>query len=182
VSESAAEDHRAGELQQGGVQLGSSFPAGRDASPVVQPGVGAFDRPAVAAVRVGRFRLAFTAAPDFAGAGGCGLAGAAASADPWLDLAGAYSLALPVGVVAAVGPQLVWPPLVAFEELVEQRQQVPLLVLVAGRQADRQGRAAPVDDQVKAASRTAADGARDLAAPFFASTVEASTSARCQAI
>lgn len=50
--ESAAEDDGECELAEGEVELGSSFPTGGDASVVVQPGVGAFDRPALGCLRV----------------------------------------------------------------------------------------------------------------------------------
>ena len=50
--EAAAEDDGAGELCEGEVELGSAFPAGRDAAVCVEPGVGAFDRPALGCLRV----------------------------------------------------------------------------------------------------------------------------------
>src|SRR5438309_12022698 len=57
---------------------------------------------------------------------------------------------------------------------------MPLLVLVAGRESHRQRRAACVYGQVEAAAGAAAERARDLLAPFFASTSEASTITRDQ--
>jgi len=59
---------------------------------------------------------------------------------------------------------------------------VALLVLVAGRQPDRQRRAGRVDRQVETAAGAAAEAARDLGAPLLASTSEASTIARDQSI
>ena len=56
--ESAAEDECGGELGEGEVELWSSFPAGRDAAVVVEPGVGAFDRPAFGCLRVAGAALA----------------------------------------------------------------------------------------------------------------------------
>src|SRR5438445_8872094 len=57
---------------------------------------------------------------------------------------------------------------------------MPLLVLVAGRESHRQRRAACVYGQVVTAAGPAAERARDLLAPFFASTSEASTITRDQ--
>jgi len=64
--------------------------------------------------------------------------------DPRLDRALPQLLAQRLGVVAAVGPQLARAQ-PASEQLVHQRQQLALLVLVAGRQPDRQRRAGRVD-------------------------------------
>jgi len=64
--------------------------------------------------------------------------------DPRLDRALPQLLAQRLGVVAAVGPQLARAQ-PASEQLVHQRQQVALLVLVAGRQPDRQRGAGRVD-------------------------------------
>jgi hypothetical protein len=89
--------------------------------------------------------LSLAASPDLAGVGGCWFAWAAASADLRLDRSCAELVAELFGVVAAVGPQLPWPALVALDQLVEQRQQVPLFVFVAGREAGRERRAARVD-------------------------------------
>lgn len=85
--ESAAEDDGGCELGEGEVELGSSFPAGGDAAVVVEPGVGAFDRPAL-----GCLRVADTA-----------LAGPAFLDDPRIDAALAERGADVFGVVAAVG-------------------------------------------------------------------------------
>jgi hypothetical protein len=71
-------------------------------------------------------------------------------------------------------------PDLALGEQVEQRQQVALLVLVAGREQDLQRQPAGVDYEVETAAGAAAERARDLRAPFFASTSEASTITRDQ--
>src|SRR5437879_11801349 len=57
---------------------------------------------------------------------------------------------------------------------------MPLLVLVAGRESHRQRRAACVYGQVVTAAGPAAERARDLLGPFFASTSEGSTITRDQ--
>ena len=97
VVESSADDECGGELGEGEVELGSSFPASGEAAVVVEPGVGAFDRPALACVLV---------------------ANASASAflfvrDARADAALGEGLAEPVGVVAAVGEQPARPVLAA---------------------------------------------------------------------
>jgi hypothetical protein len=97
VVESSAEDECGGELGEGEVELGSSFPAWVESAVVVEPGVGAFDRPALAGVLV---------------------ADASASAFPFArdaraDAAFLERLAEPVGVVAAVGKEPARPVLAA---------------------------------------------------------------------
>jgi hypothetical protein len=97
VVESAAEDECCGELGEGEVELGSSFPASAEAAVVVEPGVGAFDRPALTRVFV---------------------ADASASAFPFArdvraDAAFLERVAEPVGVVAAVGEEPARPVLAA---------------------------------------------------------------------
>jgi hypothetical protein len=56
------------------------------------------------------------------------------------------------------------------------------LVLVPGPDPDRERDAGGVDDQVETAARAASQRAADRAAPFFASTTDASTIARDQSI
>ena len=72
------------------VGVGFSVASGGDAAAGFEPGVGAFDRPALAAFGIACPELAFLAAPDLTG--GCAwrdrLAVAPAFADPWLDAAG----------------------------------------------------------------------------------------------
>jgi hypothetical protein len=155
--------------------------AGRDPALCFQPGVRALDRPAVASLRVAGRELAFLAAPDLAGelAGGNRIPGAAPLADPGLDPAFAQGLRERARVVAAIGPELAGPD-PACKERVDERQQMAALVLVASREPDRKRRPAGVYGQVVAASRGAPVRARDLRAPFFASTSEASTITRDQ--
>lgn len=93
---------------EGEVELGSSFPAGGEAAVVVEPGVGAFDRPAVVCLVV---------------------ADAAGSAFPFLrdvrgDAAFAQRLAEPVSVVAAVGKEPARPILAAVATDAQPRQRV----------------------------------------------------------
>jgi hypothetical protein len=87
---------------------------------------------------------ALSAAPDRLRPGRERIARPAASADPRLDRPLAQLLAKRLGVVAAVGPELARAQR-AGEQLVDQRQQVAPLVLVAGRQPDRQRGAVCVD-------------------------------------
>lgn len=72
------------------------------------------------------------------------MAAAAAFADHRLDAALGELVAQRLGVVAAVGPDLGWPQ-TAGEQLVDQRQQVPAFVLVAGGQPDSERGAVCVD-------------------------------------
>src|SRR5207249_8492134 len=83
--EAAGDDEGAGELDEGEVELGSSFPAGADSAVVVEPGVGAFDWPAFACL----------------GVAGASLAGSAAADDPRVDPALGERVAEVFGVVAA---------------------------------------------------------------------------------
>ena len=62
--ESAAEDDGEGELGEGEVELWSAFPSDADAAVVVQPGVCAFDRPALGCLRVGGTSLPASAFLD----------------------------------------------------------------------------------------------------------------------
>ena len=103
-------DERCGGLDDGEPVVGVSFPAGGDAPPVAQPAVGAFDRPAVAAVGVAWLGAAPVAAQDsWATRGRRRIGWAAALADHWLDAAAAGLLAQFLAVVAAVCPQLCRP-------------------------------------------------------------------------
>jgi hypothetical protein len=168
-------------VDEGEVVVGFAIAAGRDSWFGFQPGVGAFDWPAVAGLRVGDFEPSLLPAPDFAYGGAVGdwVAGAAWLADPGFDLALAQRMFDRLGGVAAVGPELARPdPL--REQLIDQRDQVALLVFVSGREADRERCPVGVYGEVVAAARRAAECARDLFAPFFASTSEASTISRDQ--
>ena len=139
VVESAADDEGGGELGEGEVELGSSFPAGAEASLVVQPGVGAFDRPALVGVFV-------------ADASGSGFAFAR---DARRDAAFAERVAEPVGVIAAVGEQAGRPVLAAAATAaqaghrVDRSKRVYAIVPVARPQQQRQGDAAAVANDVQ---------------------------------
>ena len=88
ISKWLGEDEDHAEVEEGEVVVGFAVAAGVDAAHCFQPGVGAFDGPAVACLWVAGFDAAFFAAPDFAAAlpGRDRLAGAAWLADPRLDL------------------------------------------------------------------------------------------------
>ena len=166
-------------MEEGEVVIGFVVAAGRDSSFGFQPGVGAFDGPAVARLVVAGLALSFSAAPDLAAVGGGRLAALSPLADAGFDPAFADLVSERLGVVAAVGPDLVGAD-TALGECVQQRQQVSLFVLVAGREAQRQRRPVRVYGEVVAAAGPALERARDLVAPFFASTSEASTITRDQ--
>jgi hypothetical protein len=121
VLEDAVDDHRAGELEECEVELGSAFPAGGDAPPVVQPCVCALDRPAVTRLRIAAFCNAAPAAFHHPRARLCRFAGFAAAADHRLDATYAQLATQLLTVVAAVCPQLERPP-IADEQLVDKRQ------------------------------------------------------------
>jgi hypothetical protein len=133
-------------LDDGEPEFGAPFPASRDPAPVAQPAVGAFDLPALPSLRVGALDPLAPAPPDDAGRRPRRdrLALAARAADPRRDPAPAQ-LRLQLGRgVAAVCPQLGGAE-AAGEQLVDERQQVAPLVLVARPGPDREGRAARVD-------------------------------------
>jgi len=161
-------------LCEGEVELGSSFPAGGEAAVVVEPGVGAFDRPAFVCLVVA----------DAAGAG------VLLFRDVRSDAAFAECLAQPVGVVAAVGEQPVGSVLAAFAAAAQRRhgvdggKRVDAVVAVSRPQQQRQRDAAAVAEVVHLGRGTApVYGAfADAGAPLFASTIVESNSARCQSI
>ncbi len=76
-------------MEEGEVVVGFAVAAGGDAAECFQPGVGAFDGPAVTRLRVAGFDASFFAAPDFAAAlvGRDLVAGSAWLADARVDLA-----------------------------------------------------------------------------------------------
>jgi hypothetical protein len=131
-------------LDHGEPEFWVSFPAGRDSSPVVEPAVGSFDLPAVAAERIWCLGLAAPSAADIAGAGRDRVADSAASADHRFHAVCEELLADLFAVVATVSPQLrgLDP---AREQLFQEREQVPSFVLVAGADADRERCPARVD-------------------------------------
>jgi hypothetical protein len=142
----ADEDDDDRDLEEGEVVVGFAVVAGGDAAHRFQPGVGAFDRPAVACLRVGGACSSSASAPDGAGrcAGRDRLAGAAGLADPWFDAAFAERLFELARGVAAVGPQFVGLDL-ARGERVEEREQMLPLVFVAGGEPDFEWRPGGVD-------------------------------------
>lgn len=93
---------------------------------------------------VGCFWPPFAAAPDGACARRQRVALAAASADLRLDRPSAQLLAQRLGVVAAVGPQL-GRPQAAREEVIDEREQLEPLVLVAAPEPDGERGAVGVD-------------------------------------
>ena len=155
--------------------------SGRDPAFGFEPGVGALDRPAVAGFGVTGLETSLSAAPDLGDglAGWGGIAGASSRADLGFDLAVEQALPERVGVVAAVGPDLERSQR-TLEQPVDQRQQVLAFVFVARGEADLEREPVGVYGQVIAGSCPAQERARDLLAPFFASTSDASTITRDQ--
>jgi hypothetical protein len=133
-------------VEEGEVVVGVAVSSGGDPPSCFQPGVGAFDGPAVAGLRVAGFDTSFFAAPDFAADlfGRDRVAGSAWLADPRLDLALGESLLERGGGVATVCPELVGVD-AGGGELVEQWQQVAAFVFVAGGEPDRERLAGRVD-------------------------------------
>lgn len=133
-------------MEEGEVVLGLAVAAGGDPALPFQPGVGALDRPAVAGLRVGRPQSSLGAAADLAHRrpGRDRLAAPARLRDAGLDPALAERLLELAAGVAAVGPQLLRADATPGEG-VEEREQVPTLVLVAGGEADLEREPARVD-------------------------------------
>lgn len=118
-------------MDEGVVELGSSFPADVESAVVVEPGVAAFDRPASARERVADAALT---GPSFLG-------------DARFDLAFAERAADVFGVVAAVGEQPVGPLAAAAaqqRDRVDERDRLHAVVLVRGADARGKRRAAAV--------------------------------------
>ena len=133
-------------MEEGEVVVGFAVAAGVDAAHCFEPGVGAFDGPAVACLWVTGFDASFFAAPDFAAALSVWdrVTGAAWLADARLDLPLGESLFERGGGVAAVCPELVGLD-AGGGELVDERQQVAAFVFVAGGEPDRERFAGRVD-------------------------------------
>lgn len=146
VSKCPQEDDDHAELEEGEVGACFAVAAGGDAAEGFQPGDRALDRPAVAGLRVARFASALLAAPDLVAGlvSGDRLAAFARLADAGADLPLGQRLFVRGRGVAAVGQQLLGLD-AGLGQGVEQRQQVALLVLVAGREQDRQRQAAAFD-------------------------------------
>jgi hypothetical protein len=112
-------------LGEGEVELGAAFVAGCDAAVFVEPGVGAFDRPAV-----GDLGVADTA-----------LAGPVAFGDVRFDAALTQRGADVFGVVAAVGQKLVGsfaPAAAQGRDRIDDRERVAAVVVVGWAQANGQ--------------------------------------------
>jgi hypothetical protein len=120
-------------VEEGEVVVGFAVAAGRDSASCFEPGVGAFDGPAVSCEWVGGLEASFLSAPDFAGrgAGRDRLPGSAGFADPRLDLQLAERFFEFASGVSTVGPQLAGMQTLACQHL-DQGQQVAAFVLVAG--------------------------------------------------
>lgn len=133
-------------MEEGEVVVGFAVAAGGDAAHCFEPGVGAFDGPAVAGLWVAGFEASLFAAPDFAAllSGWDRVACSPWLADARLDLPLCESLLERFGGVAAVCPELVGVD-AGGGELVEQWQQVAAFVFVAGGEPDRERLAALVD-------------------------------------
>ena len=182
-SQCSAEDDEEGEGEVGEVDVAVGFGADGESSEAAEPGVGAFDDPAVAGEWVAGAGDAFASAGAWPAClvGEERVACSAAFADLGSHSAGAELFAKGFAAVAAVGPDLAG--LVAdVGERVDERQQMRAFVFVAGADPDVQRPALGVYDEVILAGRKASvDRARpDQVAPFFASTVEASTTTRDQ--
>lgn len=133
-------------MEEGEVVVGFAVVSGVDAAHCFEPGVGAFDGPAVACLWVACFDASFFAVPDFAAALSVGDRVACSSwlADARLDLPLGESLLERAGGVAAVCPELVGVD-AGGGELVDERQQVAAFVFVAGCEPDREWLAGRVD-------------------------------------
>jgi hypothetical protein len=168
-------------MKEGEVVVRFAVASGADPSFRFEPGVGAFDGPTVPSLGVAGLDLPTFAAPDLScrGAFRDRVSGAARPADPGLDSSVDQGGLKPSAVVAAVSPELARPEL-ALKQLVGQRQQFVALVDVASRQPDRERQPVGIYGQVIAAPWAAQERARDLLAPFFASTNDASTITRDQ--
>jgi hypothetical protein len=168
-------------VEEGEVVVGLTVAAGGDPSLGFHPRVRAFHGEALAGLGVGSAQPTSPSSPHLAGgrAGGEQLACAARPGDAGLDLALAQRPLERGRGITAVGPHLLRAD-AAAQERVQEREQVPALVLVACGEAYLERCAAGVYGQVVAAPGPAQERARDLLAPFFASTSEASTITRDQ--
>jgi hypothetical protein len=131
-------------LDDGEPEFWSAFPASSDAPPVAQPAVGTFDRPAFASERVARPGPATVSATHSGCASRDGLPRPAALADHRFEPALAQLAAQLGAVVAAVCPERSRQE-AASEQLVDKRQKVQPLVLVAGTDPDRERRPGSVN-------------------------------------
>jgi hypothetical protein len=146
-SQCAGEDDGECEGEVGEVDLAVGFGAGVESFEAAEPGVGAFDDPAVAGVRVACADVVFAAA-SFRLSGllvvGGWVAGAAALADLRDDRPFEECLAQRVAAVAAVGPDRER-PVAGRPDRVDQGEQVGAFVFVAGAEPDLERPAVRVD-------------------------------------
>jgi hypothetical protein len=168
-------------VEEGEVVVGFAITADGDPTAVLQPSIRPLDRPALTGQGVSGSQPALSSPPHLAGRRALGdrLACAARLADPRLDLTFAQGLLECGRGIAAIGPQLAGVD-AATSEGIHEREQMAPLVLVAGRKSDLERSTVTLYGKVEAASRPAEKRARDLLAPFFASTREASTITRDQ--
>jgi hypothetical protein len=181
ISKWFREDEDHSEVKECEVVVGFAVASGADPSFGFEPGVGGFDGPAVAGLGVAGLGLPAFSAPDLACRGALRdrVARAPWPADPGFDSSLDQSSLVLSAVVAAVGPELAGMDL-TFEQFVGQGQQLVAFIDIAGRQPDRERQPVGVYGQVIAAPWAAQERARDLLAPFFASTNDASTITRDQ--
>jgi len=146
ISKRPREDDDHPQLEKGEVVGGLAVTAGGDPAQRLQPSVRALDRPAVAGLRVTCLQPPLLASPNLArrGTGRDRVARPPRFADPRLDRSFAQCLLECRRGVAAVGPELARTD-PGLGERVDQRQQVALLVLVAGRKPDGEGAPERVD-------------------------------------
>jgi hypothetical protein len=146
VSKRPHEDHDHPELEEGEVVGGLPVAAGGDPSQRLQPSVGALDRPALACLRIARLSPSFLAPPDLVALlpRRDRFAAPPRLADPGADPQLGERLLVRGRGVAAIGPELERAD-TDRGQLLEQRQQVAPLVLVAGPELDRKRQPAGVD-------------------------------------
>ena len=146
ISKRPRKDDDHPQLEEGEVIVSFAIAAGADPAQRFQPGVRALDRPAVARLRVARLQPPLLAPPDLVGRlpGRDRLRGLAPLADAGADPALGEGQLVRTRGIAAVGPELVRVD-PRRRQQIEQGQQVALLVLVAGPEADRERQPAGVD-------------------------------------
>src|SRR6266480_6900836 len=146
ISKRPRQDDDHPQLEEGEVVCGLAVTAGGDPPQRLQPSIGPLDRPAVASLRVTCLQPPPLAPPDLPRRrpGRDRLARPPRFADPRLDRPLAQCPLERRRGVAAVGPELARTD-AGLGERVEQRDQVALLVLVAGREPDGERVAERVD-------------------------------------
>jgi len=146
ISKRPHEDDDHPELEEGEVVVGLAVSAGGDPAERLQPGVRPLDRPALAGLRIARLQPPLLSPPDLVArlSGRDRLPGPAGLADAGADPALGKRPLVRARGIAAVGPELArMDP--GRGETLQQRQQVAPLVLVAGRERDRERQPARID-------------------------------------